>query len=127
MFSLDDVTAHALGDLGGLGGGRTDVVRPHGQLRGVDDAAGRGQPGRGARGCPARPERSRRRRWRPGPARGGRPSPAVFAAPYVELALLELALLELALLELAAEHPARNMPPPSRTLPIVQAGDNADA
>ena len=34
--------------------------------------------------------------------------------------MLELALLELALLELAAEHPARNMPPPSRTLPIVR-------
>ena len=43
------VTAHALGDLGGLGGGRTDVLRPHGQLGGVDDAAGRGQPGRGTR------------------------------------------------------------------------------
>ncbi len=26
----------------------------------------------------------------------------------------------LALLEVAAEHPARNMPPPSRTLPIVR-------
>src|SRR5580704_9440395 len=32
----------------------------------------------------------------------------------------ELAPLELAPLELAAEHPARNMPPPSRTLPIVR-------
>jgi hypothetical protein len=28
---------------------------------------------------------------------------------------------ELALLELAAEHPARNMPPPSRTLPIMRS------
>src|SRR5271165_1798492 len=43
------------------------------------------------------------------------PPAAVLAAPYDELALLELALLEL-----AAEHPARNMPPPSRTLPIVR-------
>ena len=112
-----DVTAHALGDLGGLGGGRTDVIRPHGQLRGVDDAAGRGQPGRGARAAlTARSALGGGASGRAGAAAGTPWPAAVFAPTSDELA----ALLELALLELAAEHPARNMPPPSRTLPIMR-------
>ncbi len=108
-----DITACLPGNLGGPDGGRVHAGRPDAQLRGVDDRAGGGQPGRrGGRAAGL----VRRAARGPGPAAafagaGTAACPdAAFAGP-AELADM---------LEVPAEQPASPAAPASMTLPIMR-------